>query len=98
MQQKKDFKSTFMVLVMLGVLAFAGLGVSLAVKQSTPAVSKESPLPQPQMIPASFSELAEKVRPGVVNIQVVQKIKNVNTGFGPFSGLPFGGNDPFGEF
>ncbi|HMK64144.1 MAG TPA: DegQ family serine endoprotease [Thermodesulfobacteriota bacterium] len=94
MRQKKDLKSIFMVLAMVGVLAFVGLGVSLAVKQSNPAVSKESLLPQPPMIPASFSELAEKVRPGVVNIQVVQKIDNVNLGFGPFRGSPFGGNDP----
>jgi len=27
------------------------------------------------MVPASFSDLAEKVRPGVVNIQVVKKVK-----------------------
>ena len=29
------------------------------------------------MVPANFSDLAEKVRPGVVNIQVVKKVKNV---------------------
>ena len=34
------------------------------------------------MVPANFSDLAEKVRPGVVNIQVVKKVKNVALGFG----------------
>jgi serine protease Do len=50
------------------------------------------------MIPANFSELAEKVRPGVVNIQVAKKIKNINFGFRHFSGAPFGEKNPFGDF
>ena len=48
------------------------------------------------MVPANFSDLAEKVRPGVVNIQVVKKVKNV--GFAPFPGNPFGERNPFGDF
>jgi serine protease Do len=48
------------------------------------------------MVPANFSDLAEKVRPGVVNIQVVKKVKNI--GFRNFPGNPFGGQNPFGDF
>jgi len=32
------------------------------------------------MVPANFSDLAEKVRPGVVNIQVVKTVKNAGYG------------------
>jgi serine protease Do len=44
------------------------------------------------MVPTNFSDLAEKVRPGVVNIQVVKTVKNAGFG-GPF---PF--RAPFGDF
>jgi serine protease Do len=50
------------------------------------------------MVPANFSDLAEKVRPGVVNIQVVKKVKNVGFGFRNFPGNPFKENNPFGDF
>ncbi|MGZ3495825.1 MAG: DegQ family serine endoprotease, partial [Thermodesulfobacteriota bacterium] len=49
------------------------------------------------MVPANFSELAEKVRPGVVNIQVVKKVKNIDFGFRNF-GSPYGDKNPFGDF
>jgi len=49
------------------------------------------------MVPANFSDLAEKVRSGVVNIQVVKKVKNVDFGFRHF-GSPFGEKNPFGDF
>ncbi|NTV35072.1 MAG: trypsin-like serine protease, partial [Deltaproteobacteria bacterium] len=44
------------------------------------AVTKTSDIP---MVPANFSDLAEKVRPGVVNIQVVKSVKNAGFEF-PF--------------
>jgi len=44
------------------------------------------------MVPANFSDLAEKVRPGVVNIQVVKTVKNAGFGF------PNAFRTPFGEF
>ncbi len=50
------------------------------------------------MVPGNFSELAENVRPGVVNIQVVKKVKNVAFGSRDFSGNPFGEDSPFGDF
>jgi serine protease Do len=50
------------------------------------------------MIPANFTDLARMVRPGVVNIQVVKKVKNVDFGFRRFPGNPFGDQNPFGDF
>ena len=44
------------------------------------------------MVPANFSDLAEKVRSGVVNIQVVKTVKNAGFAF------PHGSRDPFGDF
>ena len=49
------------------------------------------------MVPGNFSDLAEKVRTGVVNIQVSKKVKNV--GLERFGrGNPFGDRNPFGDF
>jgi serine protease Do len=50
------------------------------------------------MVPANFSDLAEQVRSGVVNIQVVKKVKNVGFGAPHFNGNPFGGRNPFDDF
>ncbi len=47
------------------------------IRQSSSATTVSETL----MVPANFSDLAEKVRPGVVNIQVVKKVKNVGFGF-----------------
>jgi serine protease Do len=54
-----------------------------------------------QMVPMSFSELAEKIRPGVVNIRTVKTIKGGGPVFRHFFGNPFerrDPQDPFGPF
>jgi serine protease Do len=48
------------------------------------------------MIPNSFSDLAERVRPGVVNIQVSKNTKDAV--MEKFGRNPFGGGSPFGDF
>jgi len=83
METKKRIKKALLALVMAVALVGAGYGVSSAVKEAehpTAAVTKSSDIP---MVPANFSDLAEKVRPGVVNIQVVKTVKNAGFG-GPF--------------
>jgi serine protease Do len=51
------------------------------------------------MVPASFVELAEHAKPGVVNIQTVKTIKGGGRVFKHFFGQPFGGqNDFFAPF
>jgi serine protease Do len=98
MEQKKRFKTILISLLMVGAMLGFGYGVSTAVKHSTTpnsTVVTNSDIP---MVPSNFNELAEKVRPGVVNIQVVKKIKNIDFGFRHFSGAPFGEKNPFGDF
>jgi serine protease Do len=98
MEQKNRFKRIFIALLMVGALVGFGYEVSTAVKNpGTPnsAANANSVTP---MVPASFSELAEQVRPGVVNIQVTKKAKNVDFGFRRFPGSPFGDRNPFGDF
>src|SRR4030042_2100706 len=98
MEQKKHFKKIVITLLVVGALVGFGYGVSTAVKNNTTpnsTVVTNSDIP---MVPANFSELAEKVRPGVANIQVVKKIKNIDFGFRHFSGTPFGEKNPFGDF
>src|SRR4030043_228076 len=98
MEQKKHFKKIVIALLMVGALVGFGYGVSTAVKNNTTpnsTVVTNSDIP---MVPANFSELAEKVRSGVVNIQVVKKIKNIDFGSHRFFGTPFGEKNPFGDF
>jgi serine protease Do len=50
-------------------------------------------------VPESFSKLAEKAKPGVVNIRTVKTIKGGSPVFRHFFGSPFGGKrNPFDEF
>jgi len=46
------------------------------------------------MIPVNFSDVAEKVRAGVVNVQVTKKVKNLDFGPRDF----FGARIPLGTF
>ena len=92
METRKHIKKTLLALVMAVALVGAGYGMSSAVKAAdrpAAAVTKISDIP---MVPANFSDLAENVRPGVVNIQVVKTVKNA--GFG----VPFPFRTPFGDF
>jgi len=98
MERIKRFKKMMIILVMIGALTGTGFGVSHAVRHSNAAVSPEPAISQPIMVPATFSDLAEKVRPGVVNLQVVKKIKNIGMSSRNFPGFPFGDKDPFGDF
>ena len=50
------------------------------------------------MVPGNFTELAEKVRDGVVNIQAVKNMKGGGRVFRHFFGNPFGRQNPFEEF
>ena len=93
MEQKKNFKTILIALLLAGSILGLGYGMSTVIKphdSSATPVSAISPTPT---VPANFSELAEKVKPGVVNIQVVKKVKNIG-----FRGSPFGEKNPFGDF
>ncbi len=85
MKPKKNIKIVLIALLLAGAVAGFGYGMTATAKTgeaqaaATAAVSAGSP-----MVPGNFSDLAEKVRTGVVNIQVSKKVKNV--GFERFAG------------
>ena len=72
---------TFVVFIVLAGLA--GLLPAL------PASAKESDF----LIPASFTEIAEAVKPSVVNISTEKTVKGGGRVFEHFFGSPFGGGD-----
>lgn len=58
-----------------------------------------APFSKPEMVPSNFSELAEKARPGVVNVRTVKTIKGGGRVFRHFFGDPYGGRrGPLDEF
>jgi len=93
-----NVKKTLVAPALVGALVAGGYGISKAVKApdttATPAV-KSAEIP---MVPANFSDLAAKVRDGVVNLQVVKKAQNVAFGGPDAAGNPFGEDSPFGDF
>ena len=97
MKPKRNIKIVLIALLLAGAVAGFGYGMTATAKTGeaqaaeTAAVSAGSP-----MVPGNFSDLAEKVRAGVVNIQVSKKVKNAR--FERFGGNPFGDRNPFGDF
>ncbi|MHB8770794.1 MAG: DegQ family serine endoprotease [Syntrophales bacterium] len=85
-------------LLLTGSLAGIGYAVSGTTSPAAPAPPAAT-VSGTQMVPANFSELAERARSGVVNIQVTKKVTSAAFGnppgnpFGDFFG-PFGGNPP----
>lgn len=92
------FKRYLLAPVLVSVLLGTGYGISKAVKAPDASATPPTKSVEVPMVPGNFSELAETVRPGVVNIQVVKKVKNVAFGSRDFSGNPFGEDSPFGDF
>ncbi|HVP76532.1 MAG TPA: DegQ family serine endoprotease [Thermodesulfobacteriota bacterium] len=97
MERKKQIKTILVALLLVGSILGFGYGMSTAIKPSNAQSAPASAVSEPPMIPANFTDLARVVRPGVVNIQVVKKVKNVGFGFHSFGG-PFGDKNPFGDF
>ncbi|MCF6246986.1 MAG: DegQ family serine endoprotease [Desulfobacula sp.] len=65
--------------------------ILMALLLSLPAFAKQDSNAQ-RMIPASFSELAQKAKPGVVNIRTTKTIEGGGRVYRHFFGQPFGGN------
>jgi serine protease Do len=70
------------------------LGVGFAVVPNTSTAAKKAPAVQ--MVPASFTALADDARPSVVNIRTVKTMKGGGRVFQHFFG-PFNRRGPFGE-
>jgi serine protease Do len=84
------------------VLAIAVLGIGYGMSAGTHAPQQQAVSAanssEALMVPANFSDIAEKARPGVVNIQVVKKVQGVRFAVPNFPGDPFGEDSPFGRF
>jgi serine protease Do len=109
MEKRKHFKTSLITIVLAMAVLGIGYGMSTVGRTAQQPVStvartdRQPVAPAPgnsmiTMVPANFSDLAEKVRPGVVNIQVVKKMQNTGYAFPNFPGSPFGEDSPFGRF
>jgi len=104
MEQRRVIKAVIVTLVTIALTVGLGYGVSKAVKSTDGMAAPSKSSAVPVMLPGNFTELAEKVRPSVVNIQTVKTLKGDGRVFrhffgNPFGkGRPFGGQDPFEEF
>ena len=81
MEHKRPIKTILIALLLVGSILGLGYGISTAVKPSNSPIAPATAVSEAPMIPANFTDLARTVRPGVVNIQVVKKVKNVGFGF-----------------
>ena len=91
------WKIAAIALLLAGAIAGFGYGMSAAAKAGEVQAASTAALSGgPPMVPGNFSALAEKVRLGVVNIQVSKKVKNA--GLERFGRNPFGEGNPFGDF
>ena len=86
MNQIKNFKKYALALMMVGIMLAAGFQTGAAAVDSNV-----------RMIPESFSQLAEEVRPGVVNIRTEKTMKDGGPVFRHFFGNPFGDPNPHGK-
>ncbi|MGZ3514281.1 MAG: DegQ family serine endoprotease [Thermodesulfobacteriota bacterium] len=97
MERKRNLKTILIALLLAGSILGIGYGMSTVIKPHDSSATPVSAVSESPMVPANFSELAEMVRPGVANIQVVKKVKNIDFGFRNFRS-PYGEKNPFGDF
>ena len=84
----RQFKHVSMIALFSFALLFAGA--------PTAGFARADAVP---MVPANFTQLAEKAKPGVVNIRTVRTIKGGGRVFRHFFGEPFGNRrNPFEDF
>jgi serine protease Do len=97
MKSIKAIKFSVIVFLLSGIIAGIGYGMfpSKGAAEPSAGTAADTATIVP-MVPGNFSELADRVRSGVVNIQVTRKVSNAD--YPMFRGNPFGNRDPFGEF
>jgi serine protease Do len=79
----------------ISILLFGGFMFVAEYEICAPVYAKAADV---TMVPASFSQLAEKAGPAVVNIRTVKTIKGGGPVFRNFRRNPHGGDDPFKDF
>jgi serine protease Do len=96
MERSHEIRKIFIALIAVALIVGLGYGASRATKNSDVAASKGTDTPI--MVPGNFTELAENVRDGVVNIQAVKNGKGGGRVFRHFFGNPHGRQNPFEDF
>lgn len=98
MKTRKNIKTVFIALLLAGTLVIGiGSGTVPVSKADEPVMSPTSSVfAGAAMVPGNFSDIADQVRAGVVNIQVSKKASNAE--FPNLQENPFGGRKPFGDF
>jgi S1-C subfamily serine protease len=97
MKVYKNIKILFIFCLFAVFIADVGFGKSATeILKEAPSAFRAAASATVSTMPPNFSELAEKVKAGVVNVRVAKKLK-ISPGEG-FSGGPFGQRDPFEDF
>jgi serine protease Do len=97
MKTKKNIKILIISFFLAVSVAEFGYGMNTSGKiKGAPSNPVAASLAVSSTVPGNFSELAEKARPGVVNVQVNKKVKI--SGLERFGVNPFGERDPFWDF
>ena len=94
MEKKKNFNKVLIILLIIGLVLGISFWNAAATNRSAPQTNSGNFLNYPK----SFSELADKVRPGVVNIRTIKTIKGGGPVFRHFFGNPYGNKNPHEEF
>ncbi|MEE4354396.1 MAG: DegQ family serine endoprotease [Desulfatiglans sp.] len=87
MKQSNKFTRHMIAILIVGIILGFGFRESVALQDRTV-----------RMVPENFSDLAEKARPGVVNIRTIKTIREGGPVFRHFFGNPFRDKDPFHKF
>jgi serine protease Do len=96
MEHKSRVKKSVIAFLVIALLIGLGYSASRATRSSDGTAAKISDAPI--MVPGNFTELAENVRNGVVNIQAVKNGKGGGRVFRHFFGNPYGRQHPFEDF
>jgi serine protease Do len=92
--KRKPFGKLSLAIMILALTGFIwGCGLENELEAKSPPEIESKTL----MVPVNFSELAQKVRDGVVNIRTVKTMKGGGPVFRHFFGNPFGQKNPFGD-
>ncbi len=102
-RHKTFFTVLFLASIILGISCFNSVSDGKTKQndkdtiENAPAFNKSNNPIETQMVPESFSNLAEMASPAVVNIQTVRTAKTKNM-FRQFNRSPFGDDDPMEDF
>jgi serine protease Do len=96
MNRRKSIKTVLIALLIAGAVGGFGYDWTKFTRAGEAQAASAAGTAITPLIPAGFSDLVEKVRDGVVNIQVIKLVSG--RGVRPLPESPFGGRNPFEDF